>query len=154
MGRPFTEQLKEGQAVAGANITTLNSGGTATLLTSALDMSNLRRARAFLHTGTLTGAASLTFALQASATSGGAYTNITLTTQAVVLTTLTGDDAWYAIEIRADQMPAGKPWLKALITNTAAADAVVDVFLIGDCASYSPGNQEDTVTWTQNVVGA
>jgi hypothetical protein len=154
MGRPFTEQLKEGQAIAGADITTLNSGGTASVLTSAINMANMRRARAFLHCGSLAGASSIDFRLQASATEGGAYTNITLTTTAVALTAITTDNSWNAIEIRADQMPAGKPWLKAYVENTAAADAVVDVFIVGDCAQYSPGNQEDSVTWTNNVVGS
>lgn len=149
--RPITETLKEGQAVAGANITTLNNTA---VLTSALDMSQVRRARAFLHCGTLSGSASVNFALYASATLNGVYTAITMPTTQVAITGITTDDSWNALEIRADQMPAGTRFLKARAVETASANAVVDVFIIGDCGSYSPNSDNDTVTWTNNIVGA
>ena len=155
MGRSFQEQLKEGQAIAGVTATpggqTLSNSN---VVTSAINMANMRRARAFLFTSTLTGAASLNFGLQASATEAGSYADITLTTTAVQITGITTDNSYNAIEIRADQMPAGKPWLIAKVTETATANAVCCMFIVADCASYSPGNQEDSVTWTNNMVGA
>jgi hypothetical protein len=155
MSRPFTEQLKEGQAIAGVTATpagaTLNNSA---LYTSAINMANMQRARAFFLTNTLTSTASLNLSLQASATESGSYTNITLTTTAVVITAMTTDNAFNAIEIRADQMPTGKPWLRAYAVETASQNAVVTMLLVGDCARYSPGNQEDSVTWTNNVVGS
>jgi hypothetical protein len=155
MSRPFTEQLKEGQAIAGVTATpggqTLNNSS---VVTSAIDMSIMRRARAFLFTSTLTSTASLNFGLQASATEAGSYADITLTTTAVQITAIVTDNSFNAIEIRADQMPAGKPWLIAKVTETASQNAVCCVFIVADCAAYSPGNQADSVTWTNNVVGS
>lgn len=155
MGRPFTEQLREGQAIAGV----IASPGGQTLSnssvsTSAINMANMRRARAFLFTSTLTSTASLDLALQASATEGGSYTNITLTTTPVVIENIVTDNSFNAVEIRADQMPAGKPWLIATVTETETQNAVCCLFIVADCAAYSPGNQEDSVTWTNNVVGS
>lgn len=155
MGRPFTETLKEGQAVAGVTATpagtTLNN---TSFDTTAINMANMRRARGFVFTGTLTSTASLNFGFYASATEDGTYTAITLTTTAVQVTALTTDNSFNAIEIRADQMPAGKEWLIIRVTETASQNAVVCAFIIADCAAYSPGNQEDSVTWTNNIVGS
>ncbi len=155
MSRPFTEQLKEGQAVAGVTATpagaTLNN---TSLYTSAINMSLMRRARAFFLTNTLTSSASLNLSLQASATQSGVYTDITCTTTAVIITAMTTDNAFNAIEISADNMPNGKPWLRANATETASQNAVVAILLVADCASQSPGNHNDTVTWTNNVVGS
>ncbi len=95
MSRPFTETLKEGQAVAGVAATpagqTLNNSSVDT---QAINMSIMRRARGFLFTNTLTGAASLNFGFFASATEGGTYTAITTTTTAVQVTALTTDDSF------------------------------------------------------------
>lgn len=150
MSRPFGEQLTEGQAIAGCAITTLNNTN---ISTSAMDMSLVRRARAIIHTGTLTSGASLNIALQASNTVNGTYTTIDLPTTDPVVNTFTTDDAWVSIEVRADQMPDGSPWLKAKITETTGNNAVVDAIIVGDCGSYSPNNDNDTVTFTNTVVG-
>lgn len=150
MGRPITEQLKEGQCVAGASIATLNNSSTSS---SGLDMrSGPGRVRGILHCGTLTGAASVDFKAQASATLAGTYTDITAATTSPAITGIVTDDSWNSIEIRRDQMPTGKPFLKFKATETATANAVVDIIVIGDCADYSPLSDYDTVTWTNNIV--
>ena len=154
MSRQFTEQLTEGQAIAAANITTINSGGTASVSSSAINMGIMRRARAFFHLGSVTGGGAVTIALQSSATEAGSYANITLTGTAVVITGVNTANSMNAIEIRADQMPDGQPWLKAKATETGGHNVVVDIIVVADCASYSPGNAEDSVSWTNNVVGA
>lgn len=149
MSRPFTEQLTEGQALAGVTVTTLNNSS---VLTSALDMKLVRRARCILNCGTLTGAASVNVKAQASATAGGSYTDIDTPTTDPAITGITTDDSWSTIEVRADQMPSGKPFLKFLITETATANAVVQAVVVGDCGSYGPNNANNTLTLTNSVV--
>lgn len=151
MSRPFTEQLTEGQALAGVTITTLNNSS---VLTSALDMSLVRRARLLLNCGTLTGGASINVKAQASATEGGSYTDIDTPTTDPAITGITTDDSFHTIEIRADQMPTGKPWLKFYIVETATANAVVAAFVVGDCGSYGPNNDNNTLTLTNAIVAA
>lgn len=149
----FTETLKERQAIAAATVTTLNN--TSITTGNGMNMGMLRRARAFLRCGTLTGAASVDFKLQASATSGGSYSDITNNTTNPTLTAITTDDSLNALEIRADQMPAGKPWLRAIATETASANAVVDLLLIGDESGYKPAAPAfSTYTLTNDVVTA
>lgn len=147
-----TEQLKERQAVAFAQAQTLSNSSADT--GNGINMGVLRRARAFLITGTLTSTASLNFSLQASATSGGSYAAITNNTTNPTLTALTTDNGLFALEIRADQMPSGKPWLKAIVTETETQNAVIALILIGDDSGYKPGNAFGTATFTQNVVTA
>lgn len=151
MGRPFTEQLTEGQAITGSTIATLNNS---TLLTTAINAGGMgpKRFRCILRTGTLSGSASLDLVAQASATSGGVYTTITCTTTSPAISTITTDDGWFSIEIRSDQMPTGKPYLKFLLTETASANAVACMFVVADCSQASPGNQFDAITFTTSVV--
>ncbi len=40
------------------------------------------------------------------------------------------------------------------VTETATANAVCMAMIVADCASQSPGNQMDAVTWTNNIVGS
>ncbi len=151
MSRPFTEQLTEGQALAGVTITTLYNSS---VLTSALDMSLIRRARLLLLCGTLTAGASVNVKAQASATAGGSYTDIDTPTTDPAITGITTDDSLNTIEIRADQMPTGKSFLKFLITETATQNAVVAAIVVGDCGSYGPNNDNDTFVPTNAVVAA
>jgi hypothetical protein len=144
----FSEQLGERQALAQANITTINSGGTASINTgNGLNMGELARARAFFHSGGTVGG-SVTCKLQASATSGGSYTDIS----GAAATAITGTHKLETIEIRADQMPAGKPWLRALAQETGGADCIMDLLLIGDEAKHAPGSQWGTTTPDQTLV--
>ena len=59
------------------------------------------------------------------------------------------------LSVRDNIVLAALPKLSSAgFTSRRKQDAVVDVFIIGDCASQSPGNAQDTVTWTNNVVGS
>jgi hypothetical protein len=136
--RVFTEQLKERQIVAVAIPGTVNNS---TLTTgNGINMGIFRRARGILNVGSVTSSGSLNFKLRASATSGGSFSDITnLTTNPTILAITTANQP-NAIEIRADMMPAGKPWLRAEVTETASQNVVVDLLLIGDESAYKPGN--------------
>lgn len=155
----FTETLKERQALAQAVPTTINSGATASINTgNGLNMAILRRARAILNVGAITGGGSLNFSLQASATSGGSYSAITNSTTNPTLTGITTANQPNALEIRADQMPTGKPWLRAIVTETGGQNCLVAIDLIGDESEYKPANAQtpslQTVTYTNDVVTA
>jgi hypothetical protein len=67
---------------------------------------------------------------------------------------VTTDDSLSCIEIRSDQMPAGKPFLKAIATETGGQNAVVTILLVGDESQYKPGSDFSNATVTNNVVVA
>lgn len=157
MGRPFTEQLTEGQAIAVAVPTTLNNTSIDTLVGGkGLNMGpgGPRRARAILNLGALTGGGSINFSIQASATASGTYAAITNLTTNPTLTGITTANQPVALEIRSDQLPAGKPFIKAIATETGSQNVLAAITLIGDCGQYDPNNQFDTVTWTANQPSA
>lgn len=150
----FTETLNERQAIAVCIPGTINNSSKNT--GNGINMAILRRARAFLNVGANAG--SLNFSLQASATSGGSYSAITNNTTNPTLTGITTASTTNCLEIRADQMPTGKPWLRAIVTEVNSADVVVDLILIGDESEYKPANSQTpaltTATLTNNVVTA
>lgn len=141
----FTETLTERQALASANITTINSGGTATITTgNGINMGILRRARAFIKIGTVTSTPSITFSLTVSATSGGSFTAVTgLTTLPSITIATPVAGQVYTIEISSDRLaPAGKFWLRAEATETAGNNCVAELLLIGDESAYKPANAQ------------
>lgn len=142
----FTEQLKERQAIAVIKPQTLNNSEANS--GNGMDMRIMRRARAILMTNTLSSTASINFVLKASDAVGGTYAAIT----GAEILTITTDNGNFAIEIRADQMPAGKPYLRMYLTETATQDAVVAGILIGDEAAYKPGSANNVATFTTQVV--
>lgn len=145
----FTETMKERQAVSFVTTTTLNATSANT---GGINMGILRRARAFLVCGTLTSTASIDFSLQASATQNGSYSAITGLTTLPAVTAIVTDDSLNAIEISADLMPAGKPWLRAIATETASQNGVVTMVLVGEDSGYKPGSDFNNATFTNNVV--
>jgi hypothetical protein len=154
----FTETLKERQVLASANITAINNAATASINTgNGINMGIVRRARAFLHLQTANGSL-VNFSLLASATSGGTFAAITGLTTLPALTGLNTNNAWYAIEISSDMMPAGKPWLQAIASETNNVAVTADLFIIGDESAYKPASSQSpalsTATITNNVVAA
>ncbi len=150
----FTETMKEREAVAWVTTATINGGSTATSSSGYLDMGNMRRVRAFLVCGTLTGSASVNFAIQASAASGSGFAAITTLTTNPSITGITTDDSINAIEISADLLPSGTRYIKAIATETASANAVVTIIVIADDPSYHPGSAFNTATFTNNVLAS
>lgn len=152
----MNKTLKERQALAFATTTTINSGGTATLSTGGIEMGGggPKRVRAFFLLGTLTGGATVTLQLMASDAVLGTYAAITNNTTNPTVTGVTTDDSLNCIEIRSDQLPTGKSFVKAIATETGAANAVVTILLVGDEASYEPGSDFNNATITNNVVTA
>ncbi len=148
----WQETLNERQALAMGTPATLNGTSCTTL---GIWMGGLRRARAYCNIGAITSSGSINFSLQASATATGVYTAITNNTTNPTITGIVTANALNCIEIRADQMPPGKPYLRAIATETASQNVVCDVILIGDESEYKPGNQYNNAgTLTNNVVVA
>ena len=153
MSRQFTERLQEGQAVGGAYPQTINNSS---ISSQALWMGRIRRARGFLWIGAITSSGSVNFLAQSSATSGGSYATITTSTNtqltvAPSITAIVTQNSYNAIEVRADQMTPGQPYLKFTATETASQNVVAAIFVVGDCSADGPGNQSDGVTWTNNI---
>jgi len=152
MPRDFTEQLTEGQAYAEFPPQTLNNGATANASTGAINMSIMRRVRLICSLGAINASSLINASIVQSNTQNGTYTAINCPTTNPALTGVNTANTPVSIEVRADQLGAGMSWVKGLVAETASHDAPVHGFLIADCSSQSPGNQEDDVTWTSKVV--
>ena len=149
----FTETLHRRQALSYAQTTTINSGSTASLNTTGISMANLRRLRAFFMWGTVTGGGTVTIALQASATQGGSYANISGNTTNPVMAGVTPtSNTVSALEVRADQLPAGTVWVRAIATETGAQNVVTTILVVCDEAAYKPGNQFTVTTPSPDIV--
>jgi hypothetical protein len=158
MSRPFTEQLTEGQSIAGI------AAGATSLSSTSVNSGNLnmgtgpKRVRAIFNFSGLSGSPQLTLSIRASATSGGTYSDITgagvPTTKPKITAQVPVGGAPVSIEIRADQLDAGKPFVQGFAQETNGGTVIVDIILVGDCNEYSPGNQFDSVTWTKVVVAS
>ena len=150
---PWNEQLTERYAIAVAQPTTINSGSTASINTgNGLFMGVIHRAFALCNIGAVTGGGAVTFQLQSATVSGGTFTNIG---GSYVLTGITTANQPNSIEIRADQMPNGRPWLRAIVTETGGQNVLVNLELIGDESAYKPANTEINIgnsTFTNQVV--
>lgn len=147
----FTETLKERQALSFKTTTTINTGGTTSASTPGLLTKVLRRFRGYFILGTLTSTAAVTISLQYSA-DDVTYTNITNTSTDPVVSGITTDDSLNCLEITADLLPTGTKYIRATATATEAQNAVVTILLIGEEASYKPGNAYNASTPTNDVV--
>lgn len=155
MSRPFTETLTEGQscAVGTTGPTVLNSTGLATL---GVNMgTGPKRCRVFFSFGSVNGSSLLTLQIRASATAIGGYAAITNNTTNPSLTGVLGvAGEMVSLEIRADQLPTGKPFVQGYALETGGQNVTVDIILVADCSEYSPGNAFDNVTWVSKAVTA
>lgn len=150
----WTETLTERQVLAAANITSINNAATASINTgNGINMGIIRKARAFLHLGAATGQL-VNFSLQASNASGGTFSAITGLTTLPALTGLNTNNGWYSIEISSDLMPAGKPWLNAVASETAGNAVTADLFIVGDESAYKPTNSQTPALGTATITNA
>ncbi len=150
MASTFTEQLSEGLCIAGyIEPQTLISSGTASDNTgNGLDMKYFQRAMFVFQTGSVTAGGSLVAKLQSSATSGGSFTDIANTST----TAITTSNKQASIEINASQMPAGQPFLRAVMTVTGGFNVVCSGVLLGGVANYSPASDQDPASVVQRLV--
>lgn len=137
------ETLTEALSIQGAIIpgTVLNSGATVTAATVGINMKNFVRAMAEINVGAISAGGSITVTLQSSATVSGSYANISGSTM-----TITTASQVSTMEIRADEMPIGQPFLKVLITSTTAFNVAVSAVLWGGAAPQRPAKQWDVAS--------
>lgn len=159
----FTEQLSQGLGIMCAPLAPANrAGNTATNITGwvagPLDMGIFRRAWGVVNVGAILGAGasntvnaqflagSLTNTSQVTNVLAAGWTWNTITNGANV--SISTNNNFATIEIRADQLPAGTRYLALLVNNNSAA--FFDGWLLGGQCAYSPGgvgnsNQLNTV---------
>lgn len=154
----FTETLTQRQALAVAapqavlnNTSTYTGPGVGTLAAiKGINMSVVRRARAVFIIGAVAGG-TLSYDLLASATNlAGSFTTIGaivgtggVTTTFPTTPALPVASTVISYEIRADQLPAGKPYLAAAAYATNAANITCAILLIGDESAYKPGSDQN-----------
>lgn len=159
----FTETLTQRQALAVAapaaalnNTSAYTGPNVGTLATiKGINMSVVRRARAVFIIGAVGGAGALmSYDLLTSATNlAGSFTTIgAITGTGGVVTTFPTTPALpvastvISYEIRADQLPAGKPYLAAAAYATNATAVTCAILLIGDESAYKPGSDQNVAT--------
>lgn len=100
--------------------------------TNSFRMNRARRAAVILSVGDTTG--TLAFKLQSSADNS---TWADITGKAITPLTATDDNKEAAINIRADELPAGHSYVRAVVTPTGGTAAVC-VIAVGDNSRYEP----------------
>ncbi len=153
----YTEQITQRLGIcASVNNQTINSSGTATVTTGAIDMSKFHRAFFLVEIGTVVAGGTVTLNLIESASSNLSSSqnpqSVGLST--VQLTGLSTSGKQYTFEIRADQLDTGYRYVGLQATETSAGGHNVNVTIVGfgDEALQKPGKaQNDTSVATQNV---
>jgi len=146
---PFTEQLSQQLAIACAPLAPANRAGNTNTnvngwVAGPIDMAIYRRAFGMLNVGAMLGAGAANtcnVAFLAGNTSntiqaitGAAWNWQTITNGANV--SISTNNNFATIEIRADQMPAGQRYLALLINNQSAC--FFDAWLLAGEACYEP----------------
>jgi hypothetical protein len=109
-------------------------------LTDAIDMSKWNRVAFIVMAGDVADTATVDLKITEADTAGGSYSD--LAGKAITQLTTDDDDKQAVVEVRADELGAGKRFLKgALRTATAASDAAVIV--LGIDARIEPASDND-----------
>lgn len=133
----YTEQLSQGLAIA-AKIDPQTQSQSATLNTGAgINMALFRRAMLVLSLGTNNG--SITVQPKSASASGGSFAQIATN----VTTAVTASNKVITVEVRADQMPAGQPWLRFDVIEGGVGTCVVSAVVLGGEAVQKPASAQD-----------
>ncbi len=167
----FTEQLSQVLGITCVPLSPANRAGNTTVnitgwISGPLDMAIYRRAFGLINVGAVLGVGTVNAVnaqFLAGNTTSTTCTDLTNTTSWTWNTITNGptfsaitNSNFGTIEMRADQLPAGKRYLALLINNNSAA--FFDGWLLGGDCCYSPGgignlNQLNTVAGlTQSVM--
>jgi len=153
----YTEQITQRLGIcAPVSNQTINSGGTATVTTGAIDLSKFHRAFFLVEIGTVTAGGTVTLNLieSASNTLSSSQNPQGVGLSTVQLTGLSTSSKQYSFEIRADQLDAGYRYVGLQATETSVGGHNVNITIVGfgDEALQKPGKaQNDTSVATQNV---
>lgn len=165
---PFTEQLTQALAVV-SHIGAANFTSGTSYVSSPIDMSQFRRAIAYLDMGTVGGTATsgtilcgwyaannVTFTTAGTAASG-LPTNSTTGPigSTMVMVSASGDMTRVnKMEIRADQLPSGYRWLQLQVSVSSAMAATMGVIILGADPNYMPANQFESTAWATGTTGS
>jgi hypothetical protein len=116
---------------------------------TAVKMDIHREVMFLLQTGTLGTSATVDMKLQSSATSGGTYTDIT-NKSITQLVKASNDNNQASINIRASEMPAGQPFVKAVVTVGTAA-SLTSLVGLAENDRYEPANLANKASVAQSV---
>jgi hypothetical protein len=144
----ITEQLTQALSIAAAPVVpqTLNNS---TQKTGGVDMSKFHRALFIVAIGSVTEGGSLTAKLQESVdTTDGNFTDVT----GGAATAVTESNKVVTLEARADQLTAGKRYLRAVLTETGSENVVCGCVALGGEAVQKSGSAQDTAAVTQRLV--
>jgi hypothetical protein len=124
------------------------SQAAATVLTSAIDMALHRRVVFELQIGALTG--SVDFKIQASATSGGSYADVT----GFAITQVTVANKKVRVECKAETVIGatnGNRFIKGSLTVTTGP-ALISLDIYGTVDRYEPASDQNVAAVTQTLV--
>lgn len=138
MGYPA--QPYEKAAVVAA-VSPLNGNNTTTL-SDAVDMSKFGEALFVLLTGVID--QTVDFKLQESDASGGSYTDISGKSITQLANTADGKQA--VINLKADELSAGKRFVKAAVTVGNGTSSLVAVVGLGMSPRFGPASDDDLAT--------
>jgi hypothetical protein len=143
---PYNENLTEGLAVLG-QLAPANQSTSAKAI-GPFNTKYFRRVIFDINLGVLGSSATIDFKVQAAATSGGTYTDVTGT----AITQITaGATNFVRVEVRAETLGGASqgPFIKGVLTpGTAASQASVVAYGV---AGYSPASDYNVVTPTQTI---
>lgn len=140
----FTEQLTQALSIPAASLYPQNRAfdNTNAAVVGPINMNVFRRAMAHVVVGVVTTNSNIQAYFQASNANNGTFANIS---SGPTIGNVNTSNTEYTLEIRADQMPSGKPWLQlAVLVNVA--NAFLSASLYGGESGYKPASQYDINT--------
>src|SRR5205823_2525063 len=96
----------------------------------------------------VTGGGSLSAKIQEASTVGGSYSDIS----GGAMTALTASSKVTTIEVRDDQLTAGKEFVRCLLTETGSQNVVCACLPLCGEADYKPGKSQDAAAVSQRLV--
>lgn len=143
---PYNENLTEALTVLGVLAPASQAAGAGTI--GPFNTKLMRRVLFDINLGALGSSATVDFKVQASATSGGTYTDVAGTT---VTQITAGATNFLRVEVRAETLGSASqgPWVKGVLTVAVAASQT-SVVAYGS-ATYSPGSDYNVVTPAQTI---
>jgi hypothetical protein len=154
----YMEQMTQALSIAAPGLAPISLAAATPTGTGGVDMSKFGRALFVLSVGVFGASATVDMKLQESS-DNATWTDMAVdipTISNVAITTLLaagGNNREASLEVRADQLLAGKKFVRALITVGTAA-TLVQCTALGGEAVNKPGSARDDASVAQRLVAA
>ena len=142
----YTEQLSQALSLAGTEIDPV-SQAVGTVTSGGVDLSKFKRVLFLLQVGAVGGAGTVDAKLQQSATLASGYADIASSN----ITQVTTANQIVTLEIRSDQLSAGKRYARLSVTVGGNAVLIAALALGGE-AVEKPASANDVTAVTQRLV--